>query len=130
MTALNLRLPLPPGINGSGGRRGGYAIATVRGMPRLVLSRTAREWRQEAELAVMVQAREQDWRYRGGAMTVQVTRSDGHDLDSGIKLLLDAVCAAIRADDARIAHLAIERVPGACHDGQLRLTVAERGQGA
>jgi Holliday junction resolvase RusA-like endonuclease len=109
MSALHVILPIPTGMNGSGSRRGAYAIATVRGVPRLVSSRAARQWKADAVLLVSVKARQEGWVTPAGRLRLAVLRSDKHDLDSGVKLLCDAVAEGIGVDDARFGQVSLTR---------------------
>lgn len=107
--AFSLSLPIPPGINGTGSSRGGYAIATVGGYPRLVLSARARAWRKDAVATVQKYALAARYTYQGGNLRMVVHRNDRHDVDSGIKLLIDSVCSAIGANDRRLVELVVDR---------------------
>jgi crossover junction endodeoxyribonuclease RusA len=98
---LRFELPLPPGVNNQ--------YATVNG--RRILSAEARRWRRVAEQ--QIGAIEIDAQFR------QISR-DGYlavffdfyfetplkrDLDGGLKIALDAICAALDVDDRRVVDI-------------------------
>ena len=126
--ALTFPLPIPVGINGSGSSRGAYTIVHVNHKPRLVSSRAAVAWHKCAELETMIAARRQGWADPGGPLELTVARgdADGHDADSGIKLLMDAVADGLGIDDRRFWTLHIDRhVPGV-PAGSVLVTIAQR----
>jgi hypothetical protein len=116
MTSLSVILPIPVGINGSGSRRGAYAIATVRGVPRLVSSTAARKWKYDAGQLVTFEAAKAGWIAPAGRLRLAVLRNDGHDIDSGVKLLLDAVALGLAVDDARFCQVILTRAESCKRD--------------
>lgn len=125
MSALHVVLPLPVGVNstGSGARRkpGTYQPIIRRRMngtlyPSLSLSESARQWKEDAVLLVSVKARTEGWTAPDGRLRLAVLRSDGHDLDSGVKLLCDAVATGLGIDDARFAQILLTRAESCRRD--------------
>ena len=109
MTSLSVILPIPVGINGTGSRRGAYAIATVRGVPRLVSSAAARQWKHDAVLLVQLTAWQEGWTVPDGRLRLVVLRNDKHDLDSGIKLLCDSVALGLGINDRRFHQMSVTK---------------------
>jgi len=52
----------------------------------------------------------------GGRLRVAVLRGGGHDIDSGVKLLLDAVALGLAVDDARFCQVILTRAESCKRD--------------
>jgi hypothetical protein len=118
MSALHVILPIPVGINSSGQgttRRPGTYLPTVRRLRNgrvyaaLALSPAARQWKADAATLVRFEAIKEGWIAPAGRLRLAVLRNDKHDLDSGVKLLCDAVAEGIGVDDARFGQVSLTR---------------------
>ena len=98
---LRFELPLPPGINNQ--------YATVNG--RRVLSAEARRWRGAAEQhigaldieAAFVAALREG--YLAVFLDFYFATPLKRDLDGGLKIALDSICAALGVDDRRVVDI-------------------------
>lgn len=116
MSSVSVTLPRPPGIDG------GHTYRHASGRP--YLTREAVRWHAAAILLVQAAAREQEWQDDPhGTLSVWVRRGDRRDVDSGVKILLDAVCAGLGTDDRRVQRLTVERAANMPRD-QVDVVVA------
>ncbi|MHB8409871.1 MAG: RusA family crossover junction endodeoxyribonuclease [Acidiferrobacterales bacterium] len=125
MTSLQVILPIPVGINSSGQgatRTPGTYLPTVRVArggkvyAALRLSPEARQWKADAAMLTRFEAGKAGWQAPTGRLRLAVVRSDGHDLDSGIKLLLDAVALGLGVDDAQFGQVILTRAESCRRD--------------
>ncbi len=101
---LLLPVPVPPGIN-----RGETYRSTPQG-PRYTAR--ARKWREEALLCIMLARTLQHHESVPEApltLTIERPVRDRHDLDSGLKLLLDVVAQGLGVDDRRFTVITLRR---------------------
>ena len=98
---LRFELPLPPGVNNQ--------YATVNG--RRILSAEARRWRRVAEQQIGALEIDDPFRLilRDGYLAVffdfYFETPLKRDLDGGLKIALDAICAALDIDDRRVVDI-------------------------
>jgi crossover junction endodeoxyribonuclease RusA len=102
MSALaRLTLPLPPGVNNQ--------YVTVNG--RRVLSRAARGWKQQAQAAMSrvelppAFAATLPNGYLAVFIDFYFETPMRRDLDGGLKIALDTICAALGIDDRRVVDI-------------------------
>lgn len=101
---MRFELPIPTGINAlyKQGKHGWYK------------SKEAQEWLQEALWAMKLQGKGQD-KPKGESVYITWVFKDKRrrDIDSGIKLLLDAIVTArIIKDDSQIIFLQVQKTKG------------------
>ena len=102
---IQLTTPLPPGIN--------TQYATVEG--RRVLSEVARKWKKEVgrqiqlleDKGVLTERISEELRhcYLSIFLEFYFTSPHRRDLDGGLKIALDAVCAALNLNDNRVVDI-------------------------
>jgi Holliday junction resolvase RusA-like endonuclease len=118
VTSLQVILPIPVGINSSGQgatRTPGTYLPTIRvarggkTYAALRLSPEARQWKADAAMLTAFAAQGAGWEAGTGQLRLAVVRNDGHDIDSGIKLLMDAVALGLSVDDARFGQVILTR---------------------
>lgn len=137
MSALEVLLPVPVGINSSGRggerRHGAYlpvARHTRGGVTTvgLMLSPEARAWKEQAALLVRCEAVRLGWEPPMGELRLRVVRGDRADLDSGVKLM-DAVALGLGIDDRRFEAVTLLRRPpdGELPPGMVLVRVAAGG---
>jgi crossover junction endodeoxyribonuclease RusA len=102
MSALaRLTLPLPPGVNNQ--------YVTVNG--RRVLSRAARDWKRQAQAAMSrvelppAFAATLQNGYLAVFIDFYFETPLRRDLDGGLKIALDTICAALGIDDRRVVDI-------------------------
>jgi crossover junction endodeoxyribonuclease RusA len=102
MSALaRLTLPLPPGVNNQ--------YVTVNG--RRVLSRDARGWKRQAQAAMSRVELPPDFAatLQNGYLAIFIDfyfeTPLRRDLDGGLKIALDTICAALGIDDRRVVDI-------------------------
>lgn len=102
---INLRVSLPPSINAQ--------YATVGG--RRILSEEARKWKREVDkqierledhdLLTDQMKRELGRSYLSVFLDFYFTTPHKRDLDGGLKITLDAICAALNLNDNRVVDI-------------------------
>ena len=126
MTSLSVVLSIPVGINSSGQgatRTPGTYLPVVKRRQAdgqvyaaLRLSPAARQWKADAATMTRFEASKAGWEAGAGRLRLAVLRNDGHDIDSGIKLLMDAVALGLGVDDARFGQVILTRAESCRRD--------------
>ncbi len=108
-TRIRFLLPLPPGVNNQ------YRDADVGGVTRRVLSAEAKHWKQSIARAfhtLLVQGRLPDGildEAQRGYVAIYgeffFETPHRRDLDGGLKIAQDAVCAGLRVNDNRVVEI-------------------------
>ncbi len=115
-------LPLPPSINRT------YALNGMQ--KRLYMNPVAKQWKQDA-YDLLIEAGWKPLSAGSWSLTVHLCMFVcRHDIDSGLKLILDTACARLEVDDACVRHVEIDRYFVESHHPQTvnLVVVAERAE--